>query len=348
MKGQMESGQGQAFAQARPAADGQGSGQGQGAGPFQPPPPKPPCMDKPAGSEEKKGASPKRVGTLTMGLCLVLVGGLILAYMLVPNLNLSWIGFLAPVILILLGLEIVLRYLLTKEQNYRYDFLSAFICLVLVGVCGVVSVVQQWFPYLSPLRYQAQQQMHQQLEEELIQALPADSPVSQLYLHLEAAPSLGGQGAASGYEISYSHLSLTLWEEYASAQDFALACRQVLDHLEGAEIFQLEDIDFSGQGPNTHYSLSVQGRFQQTMDAQVLASQVLSVKEEPDPADGWLPGGYDEMLEAYGPQVADAFLEEAVRQQNQRLGITDDGEEGGDGGTASQEPGETGDDSQGQ
>ncbi|WP_400238998.1 hypothetical protein, partial [Methanomethylophilus alvi] len=65
--------------------------------------------------------------------------------------------------------------------------------------------------------------------------------------------------------------------------------------------------------------LDLHGKFQTNMDAASLTAQVRTIKIQPEPEDGWLPGGYEEMLDVFGPEVADAYLDEAIRQQEERL-----------------------------
>lgn len=63
----------------------------------------------------------RRVGTLTAGIVLVLFGMLFLLRSLFPGLNFAVILSLWPIILIILGIEIILAYAINKEDQMKYD-----------------------------------------------------------------------------------------------------------------------------------------------------------------------------------------------------------------------------------
>ena len=64
----------------------------------------------------------RRVGTITMGSTLVLAGVAILLYIFYPDLNISLLLSLAPLVLIALGLEMIIMYIVRRGERLRYDF----------------------------------------------------------------------------------------------------------------------------------------------------------------------------------------------------------------------------------
>ena len=73
----------------------------------------------------------RRVGTVTLGVCLIAAGVLFLCYFFVPNFNWELALKIAPAAgLILLGCEVL--YFAAKPQRWKYDFLSVFLCIVLM------------------------------------------------------------------------------------------------------------------------------------------------------------------------------------------------------------------------
>ena len=73
----------------------------------------------------------RRVGTVTLGVCLMAAGVLFLCYSFVPNFNWELALKIAPAAgLILLGCEVL--YFAAKPQRWKYDFLSVFLCIVLM------------------------------------------------------------------------------------------------------------------------------------------------------------------------------------------------------------------------
>lgn len=64
----------------------------------------------------------RRVGTLTSGLILMVFGVLFLARLVFPGMSYSFISSLWPLILVFLGGEVIVAYIINKEEILRYDF----------------------------------------------------------------------------------------------------------------------------------------------------------------------------------------------------------------------------------
>jgi hypothetical protein len=73
----------------------------------------------------------RRVGTFTLGIGLLLFGILFIIRTFSPIISYGIILKLWPVILIILGCEILANYYKTKEDNLRYDKASIFLILLL-------------------------------------------------------------------------------------------------------------------------------------------------------------------------------------------------------------------------
>ena len=79
-----------------------------------------------------ESAPVRRVGTLTLGVCLIACGVLFLCYFFVPHFNWDLALKIAPAAgLILLGCEVL--YFAARPQRWKYDFLSVFLCIVLMA-----------------------------------------------------------------------------------------------------------------------------------------------------------------------------------------------------------------------
>lgn len=74
----------------------------------------------------------RKVGTLTSGIILVVFGIMFLLRLFINNLNILFIASLWPVILILLGIEIIAAYIINKEEKLQYDFAGVTLVIVLV------------------------------------------------------------------------------------------------------------------------------------------------------------------------------------------------------------------------
>ena len=73
----------------------------------------------------------RRVGTLTSGTVLIVFGILFLLRLVFPAINFSIISSLWPIILILLGVEILISYMVNKEEKIKYDTGAIFLVIVL-------------------------------------------------------------------------------------------------------------------------------------------------------------------------------------------------------------------------
>lgn len=88
----------------------------------------------------------RRVGTFTLGICLVILGVLFLLHLFLPDLISYLLIFHCwPVLFILLGSEILISSLRWPEQHFQYDFAAILIILLLIcfamGMAGVEWVL---------------------------------------------------------------------------------------------------------------------------------------------------------------------------------------------------------------
>ncbi|GCD10948.1 DUF5668 domain-containing protein [Clostridium tagluense] len=75
----------------------------------------------------------RRVGTFTTGIVLVMFGIMFLLRLINPSINYLQIASLWPLVLVLLGIEIIVAYLINKEEIMKYDF-HAIILIIMVSV----------------------------------------------------------------------------------------------------------------------------------------------------------------------------------------------------------------------
>lgn len=85
----------------------------------------------------------RRVGTLTMGISLVVAGVLFAAHLFVPeNLSYELIFRLWPAILILLGIEVLIANVKNKEEKIIYDGWAMFIMFLVLLFAATIAVLQ--------------------------------------------------------------------------------------------------------------------------------------------------------------------------------------------------------------
>ena len=87
----------------------------------------------------------RRVGTLTAGLVLILFGVLFLLRLVSPNINYLFIVSFWPVILIILGVEVIAGYIVNREEKIKYDTGAIWLIIVLsffaMGMGGVEFIM---------------------------------------------------------------------------------------------------------------------------------------------------------------------------------------------------------------
>ncbi|MFV0412496.1 MAG: hypothetical protein ACK5L3_04385 [Oscillospiraceae bacterium] len=120
-----------------------------GGAPQQPTPQNPPASSPPASSPpgQPQQAPPqrvRRVGTFSMALSLIATGVFLVLRVFIPNFNFPLVLKLAPVVLVFLGLEILVANFTPGLQKLKYDVLSVFVCLILIGASLLFAFIPDW------------------------------------------------------------------------------------------------------------------------------------------------------------------------------------------------------------
>lgn len=91
--------------------------------------------------EHSRPGKPRRVGTFTLGVVLILSGIAMLLCMFFPALDLTFLLKLSPLILVSLGAETLLAA--RRGSAIRYDWVGMILCFVLVS-CALGLFVIAW------------------------------------------------------------------------------------------------------------------------------------------------------------------------------------------------------------
>lgn len=95
----------------------------------------------------------RRVGTLTAGIVLVIFGIIFLLRTFMPAFNISWIISFWPVVLILLGIEIIAAYAINKEEKMQYDFAAIMLVIILsffaMGMGGIEFLMKNAHTHIN-------------------------------------------------------------------------------------------------------------------------------------------------------------------------------------------------------
>ena len=167
----------------------------------------------------------RRVGTLAFALVLILAGVLLMVYQLVPRFNLLQIVKFSPIILVVLGIE-MLVYSAKPDVLVKFDWLAMLgtaFTLCVVGAAALLPLaVSEWGP--------ARSSAISRIETEKVDAL---------YSALTADPELKAKTGYCGVNVWFNHgaggsytlqsgddcvLNATLTGSYADAESFAADC----------------------------------------------------------------------------------------------------------------------------
>ena len=176
----------------------------------------------------------RRVGSLTLGVCLIAAGIFFGCYYFVPGFDGQLVLKIAPAAgLVLLGCEVL--FFACRPGRWKYDFWSVFICLVLMGVCFGFTILAAWWDDFDPERRQTALQLSQQYTADAyaqIRKSDPDAPVKDIsgnvYLYTGAVKTLEDIDGGSGYVT----LDVELSGSYGSAEQFAQACRSMTDAVQ--------------------------------------------------------------------------------------------------------------------
>lgn len=210
----------------------------------------------------------RRVGTMTLGLSLIAIGVAVLLYMIRPNFDLRIVAYLAPIILIGLGLETLIRYFFSKDRTYRFDFASGVICILLVIGSCFIALIPELMYYVSPQRFVAEDQLQ----------------YTQTYIQL-----LDGYESEEAFAKTCRELLDKLLREDLFQNSFTLRFR-CPENQEGV-----------------YYELNLDNRLQLEMNAESLVKLVDPIYSVPTAENGWYPNGYEDIADAYGLEYANYF-----------------------------------------
>ena len=174
-------------------------------------------------------APSRRVGSLTLGACLIAAGIFFLCYYFVPGFDWQLVVRIAPAAaLVLLGCEVL--FFAARPGRWKYDFVSVLVCLVLIACCFGLSLLPAVWDEIDPARGQNEMKLSKAYTTQVYEALRKENPdlrlrdvYTDLYLYANSVDDLQELQPSDG------HLSLTvmLYGPYDSTGAFAQDCRSV-------------------------------------------------------------------------------------------------------------------------
>lgn len=207
----------------------------------------------------------RRVGSFTLGVCLIAAGVFFLGWYFVPGFPAQLMLKIAPAAgLVLLGGEVL--HFAKKPERWKYDFMSVFLCLLLMGGCFCLALLPCVWDEFSPERNHTSNQLGQEYTAEVYDAIRKAVPdvglkdvSGNLYLYTSDVKTLQQYEAGKGY------LSLTveLFGPYTSAEAFAQDCRAVTDAIQSCGV-QPDQVSFAWKAENQPDAALQSGALQYT------------------------------------------------------------------------------------
>lgn len=220
----------------------------------------------------------RRVGRIAFALLLIAAGVLLLLQQFVPRFDLLSIAKFAPLLLIVLGVE-MLVYSSRSDMEVRFDWLSLLGCgfiLVVVGCSSVIPLV--WASY-GPQRDQAQSRYQNQLQDQLYTALDGDpdlkAKIRNLQIYVDFNHTTSGEYTLEDGDNVYVYLELPQ-NGYPDALSFASDCRRIVQLGQQAGIpadeYNFDSLDVTNSGNS--FSLHFLSSFADGLSDEQLAQRV--------------------------------------------------------------------------
>ena len=219
----------------------------------------------------------RRVGSFTLGLCLIAAGIFFLFYYFVPKFNwMLTLKILPAAGIILLGVEVL--YFASKPERWKYDFLSVFFCLILIGGCFCLMFVPPLLAEFGPEQEQRRTELFDAYRTEVYEDFKQDAPdipirnlSGTFNNYYSSADTL--EELAKENDRQNIYLRVELEEAYPTAESFAADCRALMNIVQKQTIQPYEVMFESSMGEQPLY-LDLQDTIQQNWTEQQMTEQV--------------------------------------------------------------------------
>lgn len=231
-------------------------------------------------TKQSAPATPKvhRVGRVAFALLLIAAGVLLLLQQLIPRFDLFSIARFAPVLLIVLGVEVLVCSAKPGVQ-VKFDWLSLLGCGFILVVVGGASAIPLFWSYVSPARDYAQSHYQNTLQDQFYTALNAapdlKAKVRNLQIYVDFNHTSGGEYTLEEGDNVYVYVKLPE-NGYSDAVSFAADCRRIAQLAQEAGI-PADSFDFTSDDNTSNgssFSLDFLASFAQGLSDEQLAQRV--------------------------------------------------------------------------
>lgn len=191
----------------------------------------------------------RRVGSVTLGICLITAGIFFLAYHFLPNFDVQLVLKIVPAAgLVLLGCEVL--YYATRPQRGKYDFVSVFVCLVLMACCFGLTLLPLVWEQINPDNQLVAQKLSDDYQRSVYEKFQQEAPdirLKDMGCWVELYRYDGGEGKLTSDNTETLELNVWLQGPYDSAEAFAKDCRRLTNVAQQMEV-QPKQIGFFCRG----------------------------------------------------------------------------------------------------
>ena len=279
-------------------------------------PPVPPKTDpkRPAAAPPKEEKPVRRVGSITLGLCLIAVGVCFLLYYFAPGFNWLLVAKVgAPLALVALGVEVI--WCASHPARWKYDFLAVFGCLVLMGGAFCLTLLPLFWQQVSPERRIQTESLKDEYEQALYGSLQ-DTKIQLFSVHTYMDTGYGVQPqtlAELNQPGVFLSLGIDLYGPYDRTADFAKDCALLRDAVKqvAAQWGPMpEKIEFEwvNAEETVKMSISLRDAVQMNWTAEQMAEQVYCWLDEDSSHSGSAYSGLDgtDLEENAAPEAPNA------------------------------------------
>lgn len=239
----------------------------------------------------------RRVGSFTLGACLIAAGIVFLFYYFVPHFDWMLVLKIAPALaVILLGIEVL--YFASKPERWKYDFLSVFFCLILILGCFALMFVPTLMAEYSPEQTQRRNELFDAYRTEVYEDFKQEATNIQirnmyggLNNYYSSADTLEELAKENGKQDIY--LRIELEEAYPTAESFAADCRTLMNIVQKQTI-QPYEVTFESNMGSQRWYIDLQDTIQQDWTEVQMVEQIKKNQQYDDDLDNAESDSLDE------------------------------------------------------
>ena len=257
----------------------------------------------PAGRPPKEEKQPvRRVGSITLGLCLMAVGACFLLYYFVPGFDWLLVAKVgAPLALVALGVEVL--WCASHPGRWKYDFLAVFGCLVLMGGAFCLTLLPLFWEQVDPAKRRQLDALTTEYEDELYEALRDEVRLSAIDVYADTNFGTDAPDTIQGLDDSGIRIwmDVELYGPYdrdssrdKNVQRFAADCYTVLEAVRVEGVLP-DRISFEWKRPDdtVGFDLTLYGRPQMDWTAEQIEEQTYVWLDEDSSHSGSAYSGLD-------------------------------------------------------